>query len=636
MSSLITNAMRRFRREQRGSVGLIFALSAIPFIGVVGAAYDYNRASNLRGKMATAADAAVLAAVKAPGASIGDREKLASAVFKANLGSDSSLTALSVKLSRLSGNGYRVDATASYEVGLIRILPGMDDHVAIKVFAEANAGEGKLEVALVLDNTGSMASDMGSLRKAATDFTNILFESAGTSADLKMSVIPYVAAVNPGRLNLGMSSVDTRGESAHQAQTMRWRWIAMIPNCNPDPNPKPPSGGGWSPPGPGPGTPGSGAWLQDAARKFGAIGQEVLGELFGVKSAAAQVGAYGTPNRTAPFTGTMFEQKPPYVPAPVKVLVPNGFTMGYHCYLHNPGQISHLDLFDGIKTKSGKAQWKGCVEARPEPYDVTDEPPSAGNPNTRFSPYFWADEPGTADQGNALKYANNYMDDGDAPPGFHRMWEWEWMFNLFKYDGQNKNAKINETAPNTSGPNKACPDELLRLTSDKDKVLSKIKDLKHWNGGGTIGSEGVMWGWRTLSPNLPFADGAAYGTAGNRKVLVIMTDGENTIGGNNVGGPVMSQYNAYGYMRWGRFPMENFQEATKYLDGRMRQACTNAKAKGVQVISILFRVDTASSQQLLKDCASSGSLFYLAKNQAELEKAFRDVAESIGRLRLSR
>ncbi len=71
--------------------------------------------------------------------------------------------------------------------------------------------------------------------------------------------------------------------------------------------------------------------------------------------------------------------------------------------------------------------------------------------------------------------------------------------------------------------------------------------------------------------------------------------------------------------------METFQEATRYLDNRRRLACSNAKAKGGQVISILFRVDSASAKQRLRDCASSGNLFYLANNQGELERAFRNL-----------
>jgi hypothetical protein len=115
-----------------------------------------------------------------------------------------------------------------------------------------------------------------------------------------------------------------------------------------------------------------------------------------------------------------------------------------------------------------------------------------------------------------------------------------------------------------------------------------------------------------------------------------MTDGENTIGGNNVNGPVMSHYSAYGYMRWGRFPSENFQVASRHLDDRMRLACSNAKAKGVQVITILFRTNSSNAENLLRNCASSGNLFYLARNQNELQAAFAEVAAQIGKIRLTR
>ncbi len=635
MNRQIKSLVNRYRRDERGNVAIIFGLALLPVMGLTGASIDYSRSSQLRAKMGVAADAAVLVAVKSNTLTLAQRQAAAIATFNANLGADASLVSASGTLTKLTGNAYRFVATANYNYAVVQVVPGMGSYSQLSVSAEANAGDGKLEVALVLDNTGSMTSDMQALRTAARDFTNILFDSAGGGTDLKMSVIPYVAAVNPGRMNLGMSSIDTRGESDWQARNLRWRWIGFIPNCNNDPNWVPgPPGGPWTPPDTG--TPGNGASLQDAMRKFAEIGLE----LFGVKSAAAQVGTYGTPNRKAPFSGNTITVDPPYTNARVRGKVPTGFNYDSSwakCVLSNPGQIAHLDLFDGIATRNGRAQWKGCVEARPEPFDVTDDPPMAGDPRTRFSPYFWADEPGNASVGNSLGYANNYMDDGTTPAPFsNRGWEWEWQANLFKYDGINRNANFSENAPNTSGPNKACPDELLRLTNNRATVLSKVNGLKHWNGGGTISSEGIMWGWRTLSPKLPFADGVAYRTEGNKKVLVVMTDGKNEIGGNNVGGPVMSQYNAYGYMRWGRFPSENFQSASQYLDGRMMQACTNAKAEGIQVITILFRVNDTNSQNLLRNCASSGQLFYIASNTAELQTAFTQIAETIGKIRLSK
>ncbi len=57
-----------------------------------------------------------------------------------------------------------------------------------------------------------------------------------------------------------------------------------------------------------------------------------------------------------------------------------------------------------------------------------------------------------------------------------------------------------------------------------------------------------MWGWRTISPNAPFADGVAYNTSNNTKVIVLMTDGQNTWfdAANALNG---SDYSAYGYYK---------------------------------------------------------------------------------------
>lgn len=637
MNRHLKRLFHRFHRNDRGAVAVMFGLAAIPVFGLTGMAIDYNRASSVRNRMAAASDAAVLVAAKGrANMTLADRQAAADAAFAANFGSDARLLGLTGRLTKLQGNAWRYEASGDYKYQMIGFIPGISSTGRVGVISEANAGDGKLEVALVLDNTGSMASDMSALRRAARDFTNVLFDSSGETGDLRMSVVPYVASVNPGRMNLGMSSIDARGDGQHHAANLRGRWIGFIPDCNNDPfwTPGPGNGGGGNP-GPGVGTPGNGAFLQDAFRKFASIGAEILG----IKSAAAQVGTYGTPNRTAPFTGQTITLNPPYVPSTRSALLPTGFNRDNWapCVIRNPDKISNLDLFDGIRTRAnGRAQWKGCVEARPEPFDVTDDPPNPNNPNSQFVPYFWPDEPGRSSQGRDLGYVNNYIDDGEMPTGWGSGGEWEWQANLFKYDGANRGANFSENAPNSSGPNMACPDELLRLTSNRNTVLNKIQGLSHWNGGGTISSEGIMWGWRTLSPNQPFADGAAYGTRDNKKVLVLMTDGENTIGGNNVNGPVMSHYNAYGYMRWGRFPSENFQVAQRYLDDRMRLACANAKAKNIQVITILFRVNTTNATNLLRNCASSGNLFFMARDQNDLQRAFAEVAQQIGKIRLTR
>ena len=624
--------LTKFARNERGAVGLIFGLAFLPLIGLTGAAVDYTRASQVRAKMSVAADAAVLAAVKASGKTLAERRVIADAVFAGNLGQDASLSNVSGVLTVLPGNVYRYEATGRYAHLIMQVVPGVGDNTRLGVEAEANAGDGSVEVSLVLDNTGSMTNDMAALREASKQFTNILFDNSG-GVDLKMSVVPYVAAVNPGRSNLSMMHIDTRGDSPWQAKNMRGRYIAEIDACMNDPNWQPgPGGGGNKDPGKG----GSGAWLQDGLRKLGDLGIE----LFGVKQAAAQVGAYGTPNRTAPFSGREVTINKPYAQQDgTKAFVPTGFMydgIKQRCMLMNPSKIAHLDLFDGIKTPSGKARWKGCVEARPAPFDVTDDPPIPGDARTLFSPYFWQDESGAGGKGDALGYINNYMNDGTVPAGWSMKGPWQWQFNLFKYNGKDQDVSFSENPPNTSGPNKACPDELLRLTNSRKLVLNKIDSLNHWNGGGTISSEGIMWGWRTLSPKLPFADAKAYGTPNHKKVMVVMTDGENELGESVLDGPALSHYSSYGYLRLGRFPQPNFQVAHDYLNERMTLACDNAKAAGIQIITILFRENSSKSKQLVKNCASSGQLFFMAKDRNELQKVFTEVASAIGRIRITR
>jgi hypothetical protein len=304
--------------------------------------------------------------------------------------------------------------------------------------------------------------------------------------------------------------------------------------------------------------------------------------------------------------------------------------------LLNPDHISHWDLFRRIPN----ARWKGCVEARPDPFDVTDDPPSASNVHSLFVQYFYPDE---SDSWNHRNNKNNYMPDGPFPPNFSGWAPDPDELNLFKYNGVT-NATINEVGPETKGPNRACPDPLLPLSSSKSDVISKIDSLKHYNGGGTISSEGVAWGWRTLSPNEPFKS-SAYNT-GTRKIIVLMTDGINEMSLNPGKyadwDEMISEYTAYSFLNneqeslvtrgWpmkGRFPEKNFQSATRYLNERMSTVCANAKRKGVEIYTILFKVSDQTTRNLVKACATSDKHAFLSADSSGLTAAFKDAATQI-------
>jgi Flp pilus assembly protein TadG len=58
-----TQLLGRFRRDQRGNVAVMFALSLIPVLSCIGCAIDYSRATQLRSKLQAAIDAASVGSV---------------------------------------------------------------------------------------------------------------------------------------------------------------------------------------------------------------------------------------------------------------------------------------------------------------------------------------------------------------------------------------------------------------------------------------------------------------------------------------------------------------------------------------------------------------------------------------------
>jgi Flp pilus assembly protein TadG len=61
--SLFAGCIRRFRRDQRGNIAVIFALTLMPILVSVGCAVDYSRASQIRTDLQAALDAAAVGSV---------------------------------------------------------------------------------------------------------------------------------------------------------------------------------------------------------------------------------------------------------------------------------------------------------------------------------------------------------------------------------------------------------------------------------------------------------------------------------------------------------------------------------------------------------------------------------------------
>jgi hypothetical protein len=150
----LARAAKRFMRDERGNISLLFGLTLAPMLALTGAAIDYGRASQARSQLNAAADSAVLAvARRAPTLSDAQLKAEAEKHFRAVLTQRADLAALPISVTR---NGARVQITAAgaMPTTFMRLLGYASLDVAARV--EAGFGDRKAEVMLVLDNTGSM------------------------------------------------------------------------------------------------------------------------------------------------------------------------------------------------------------------------------------------------------------------------------------------------------------------------------------------------------------------------------------------------------------------------------------------------------------------------------------------------
>lgn len=263
-------------------------------------------------------------------------------------------------------------------------------------------------------------------------------------------------------------------------------------------------------------------------------------------------------------------------------------------------------------------KWKGCVESRSHygtlydtGEDMTDNPPTTAA--TKFPIYYWP----SVSPNNPWTVSN--------------------LRQTLPYD--NNNAR---------GPNVNCGNEVTPLTSQKSTVKNRINQLQAWPRGGTMGSEGLAWGWRMISPQWR---GMGWGHADNslpldypapenknNKIVIMMTDGENNIYTNGATDYLGSDYTPYGFIqqRYLGAGVNTRARGITAVDAKFATTCERMKARGITLYTITFALNNATTQQLFRTCASKPEFYFNSPDGAALRQAFRQIADSLLTLRLSR
>ncbi|PWB80354.1 MAG: hypothetical protein C3F11_18160 [Methylocystaceae bacterium] len=579
MQRAIGSAWRSCRHllfEDRGNVAVIFGLTLAPVMLLVVLGVDYARIFAARSNLQQATDAAALAVAKnIVDSTTGQQAQAQAQVYLANNARGSiSATAATISSDRMTFClSTRVQIMSAFSKLALNLAGVGALNASANACAKMPGGLSPVdtyEIALVLDNSGSMSrstngmTKMQALQSAATSFVGTMFSRA--PGRVQFAVTPFagaVVAVDPtATANRSLSWIDVGGDNSQH-------WIA-----------------------------------------------------FGGKTAANAA----------------------------------GFT-------------NRFGVYDKLAARNSRLDWRGCFEALAYPYNVQDTATSSSNAETLFVPYLAPDEPDSDDD-----YRNSYIDDDGA--SYSWSWsssvcsdtasgDWNKLEHVCKYK---TTSSLSGSFGPTSffGPNQFCPDNrtqaILQLNSTQSVVNDKINRLVE--NGNTNLHEGLMWGWRTISPVGPFAQGRAYGASGNHKVIVFMTDGFNNWGAQTRT-VVGSDYEALGYYTYNgaanaRLPDGSAGDhvdyrssltaaagsSSSYLsvsraaqDELTLEACANAKAAGVEIYTIGFSIpaDPIDEQglALLQACATNSSHYFAATDVASLNAAFSTIGTGLGKLRLS-
>ncbi|HZE15252.1 MAG TPA: pilus assembly protein TadG-related protein, partial [Mycobacterium sp.] len=195
--------IRHFLRDTRGAIAPMLGLLILPLMAAVGVAVDFSRINDARTAMQTALDSTALMLSKnAATETTTTLQDSATQYFTALLTSKD-LIAPAVTASYTSVGGSKVTLTATAKVNTEIMNIFGYDQVTIGASTTTTWGNTRLRVALVLDNTGSMAQDgkMDALKTAAQNLLNQLKKAASSPNDVYVSIIPFNKDVNLGPAN---------------------------------------------------------------------------------------------------------------------------------------------------------------------------------------------------------------------------------------------------------------------------------------------------------------------------------------------------------------------------------------------------------------------------------------------------
>lgn len=712
----------QFKSDSQGNIAIMFAFMLAMLMLFSGGAVDYTRYNTIRADITESLDAAALAMARyneVGGPELDGLEEYSAErnqvlkefgqkLFDENFSHHGAVENLDVEFN-ITPADIRARATGGLRTLLLHIgrrlidpnsTSGSTYNIDMDVNVTiAQAGRGRIELALVLDVTGSMGnnapgssqSKLDDLKDAVDEMMQVMYGSDTTSDNLKVGVVPFAASVNVG----GASSwEDAWGDQNAQATYHGSRFFHVTENGEVDMDTKV-----------------NHYALYDSISDTDWEGcvearPYPLDELDTEPGASVNSSTISNYN-VAPFgssarTQTAFSRAPGLTLSTSELqsagnsrYVPTFWPDEPDCNANFRGRCPHfggdsywnrstsINIGGSPTTINFARYWftdpsydnwnEGHYSNRHFIDDERYTGRDAGEPTARYAhivrQYRNLGENNLSANEEEWKEfldnleANHYFDDdinsehAAFPDDFARHQNDSSTANYEEY--ALRNAYVGWWNPSNDtydykydlggssgfGPERSCPEAVLPMTNDR-RAIEDYMDLLEPNGF-TNTAIGAMWGWRLLSPAAPFTEGVLYNDSDWAKAVVIMTDGSNDAGSFR-DTPWGSELTAFGFAteeRMGNgvdYPSYynnswNNDEMADHMNEKMLRICARMKEKGILVYTIVFGLNDSDTEELFQACATDtiAPYYFKAPSGDELEEAFGNIAADLVRLHVS-
>jgi Flp pilus assembly protein TadG len=622
-----TDLLQRFRRDESGAFLVIFAIIAIVLIATSGAVVDFTYTQTARSRAQNALDAAALALQS----HISDNDAEATITQEAQQMLDERLAdaAITAQVNHVTidttAGKLNLQAQITVPTAFVQLI-GIRS-ITAQLTSEATRGSKDVEVSAALDVTGSMlGSKISDLVDATNTLIDLVVQDSQTPTYSKMAIVPWAFGANAGSYAASVRGTPTDGTPISSATWMSGssRTISGITKDRP-------------------------AVVTTSTNNGFAAGDYVyidgVGGMTNVNGNIYKVGDISNGNKSfkllntdgtnvdsrywSSFSSYGYGVDPKVAKclnSSCQVLITTTAAHG-----HAVNDTVYISGASGMTRLNGTHATAVASVPTTTSYYLSDEDAESIGFDSTYS--------ANSGKSYCTLYGCTYYYFRNASNGWNT-----YKVNNCTSERTNGDA-YTDTAPSTSllgfqytsGGSDCLSQTIQPLTSDKDTLHALANSLTA--SGSTAGHLGLAWGWYMISPNWAYlwpaaSRPAAYGRSNLIKAVILMTDGEfNSAYCNGVIAKDSGSGSGSGSSHI------NCNATNGNSQSQAEDLCDAIKAPANNTVLYTVGFDLGNNNNaltFLQDCASTPDDFYQADTGSALEDAFRQIAQKLNELRLSK